>query len=295
MTGSRRMLEEPKGGTAVSFFFIHSAVFLFGFAGLFPRWLPLPSIWIVSGRTLFATLFFLLLAWMGKLSIPKPRWGEWFFLSATGMLLALHWVAFFRSIQLSSVALGLLAYSSFPVFVVALEPLVSRERFHLRNLWLVPLTGIGMLLLASPLSEIGKSLPALAWGILSGATFAGLIVSNRYLARTFNGLQVAFYQDFFAFLTLSPFLFKDSWRRLSPRHIVILAVLGVVCTAIAHSLFIQGMKRVKGQSAGFIALAEPIYGILFAFFLFSEIPSTSTIAGGVIILGAALWVTIFPD
>ena len=45
-----------------------------------------------------------------------------------GILLASHWVLFFLSIQLSSVALGLVTFSSFPLFVTFLEPLFFRER-----------------------------------------------------------------------------------------------------------------------------------------------------------------------
>ena len=44
-------------------------------------------------------------------------------LIASGVLLSFHWFAFFHSIQLSTVAVGVIGFSTYPVFVTFLEPL----------------------------------------------------------------------------------------------------------------------------------------------------------------------------
>jgi drug/metabolite transporter (DMT)-like permease len=44
------------------------------------------------------------------------------------------------------------------------------------------------------------------------------------------------------------------------------------------------MKTVKATTASVIASLEPVYGILFAFFLLQEVPSIKELIGGVIIL-----------
>ena len=41
--------------------------------------------------------------------------------SRNGVVLALHWVSFFAAIQVSTVAIGLLGYASFPLFALILE------------------------------------------------------------------------------------------------------------------------------------------------------------------------------
>src|SRR2546428_488920 len=99
---------------------LHLAVLLFGFAGLFGKWLPLPPVTIVFGRAAVASLVLaLLLPRAGERRETRGSF-EWK-LAASGSLLALHWVAFFQAIQLASVAVGLLGFASFPLFVLLLE------------------------------------------------------------------------------------------------------------------------------------------------------------------------------
>src|SRR5207249_4149971 len=92
-------------------------VLLFGFAGLFGKWLDLPPIFIVLGRTIVAAIALAALRVIRHDARPAfdPR------LVATGATLALHWVAFFTAIQVASVAIGLLGFASFPLFVLVLE------------------------------------------------------------------------------------------------------------------------------------------------------------------------------
>src|SRR6266478_2704952 len=93
---------------------LHFAVLLFGFAGLFGKWLALPPATIVLGRTVFASVTL----WAAlRLSHELRGRLEWR-LAAGGALLALHWIAFFQAIQIASVAIGLLGFATFPLFVL---------------------------------------------------------------------------------------------------------------------------------------------------------------------------------
>jgi drug/metabolite transporter (DMT)-like permease len=76
--------------------------------------------------------------------------------------------------------------------------------------------------------------------------------------------------------------------RIDAGQLGMLAFLGVVCTAISHALFIRGLIFVRAQLASVIACLEPVYGIVFAYFLLDEIPSIHTLAGGAIILMTTL-------
>jgi drug/metabolite transporter (DMT)-like permease len=74
--------------------------------------------------------------------------------------------------------------------------------------------------------------------------------------------------------------------------LLLLILLGIVCTAVAHSLFISGSSNVKAQTASIIASLEPVYGIIFSMILLSEIPTLQITLGGLIILGSSIYVTI---
>jgi drug/metabolite transporter (DMT)-like permease len=71
-----------------------------------------------------------------------------------------------------------------------------------------------------------------------------------------------------------------------------LLFLGVVCTAVAHTLFIKGMKEIQAQTASIISSLEPVYGIILAFLFLREVPAGRTVLGGVIILSAVLFISL---
>jgi len=80
------------------------------------------------------------------------------------------------------------------------------------------------------------------------------------------------------------FLFFEDLS-LKPTDFLLLAALGIFCTALAHVLFIKSLVHIKTQLASITACLEPVYGIIFAFVLLGEIPALRTILGGCIILG----------
>src|SRR4030043_2190717 len=95
---------------------IHLATVLFGLAGLFGKWPALSPFLIVLGRVFFASLTLGILLGARKQSLRAIFRRHAALLILLGAILAGHWAAFFRSIQLSSVAVGLLSYPSFPAF-----------------------------------------------------------------------------------------------------------------------------------------------------------------------------------
>jgi len=97
-------------------------------------------------------------------------------------------------------------------------------------------------------------------------------------------MMIVWYQNWMATLTLLPFVFFEDLS-LQVTDVVLLALLGIFCTALAHALFIKSLAHIKTQLASIIACMEPVYGIIFAFVLLGEIPALRTILGGCIILG----------
>jgi drug/metabolite transporter (DMT)-like permease len=265
---------------------LHGAVLLFGFAGLFGKWLALSPETIVLGRTVVATIALAALL----RALREPSGGFEWKLAAGGAVLALHWIAFFRAVQISSVAVGLLGFASFPLFVLITEATVLRRRLHVADGVTVALVTSGLFLLVPEFRIENRVVQGLLWGVLSGLMFALLAVGNRALATRRSAIGVALWQNASAAACLLPGFALDPVTP-SPRDVALLIVLGVVCTALAHTLFIRSMRVVSAHTASVVAALEPVYGIALACALLGETPGWRTLLGAALIVGAALRAT----
>ena len=146
--------------------------------------------------------------------------------------------------------------------------------------------------LVIPKFELGNNLTqGVLWGVVSGFTYAVLSIFNRKYVTLYSSSVIAFYEQFIATIALLPF-FLLAKPNFHPKYIFLLVLLGIVFTAICHSLFINGLKNIKTQTAGIISSLEPVYGIIFAAFLLREIPTSRELLGGIVILSAAIYSTI---
>jgi drug/metabolite transporter (DMT)-like permease len=267
---------------------LHAAAALFGFAGLFGKWLVLSPVVIVLGRTAIAAVALALLRLRTREHAPFDVR-----LVGNGVVLALHWLSFFAAIQASTVAVGLLGYATFPLFTLLAERVFCARRLHRREGVTALLVTAGLVLLVPELSLANPVVRGLAWGVISGFTFALLVVMNRRWSGTRSATDIAFWQNGLAALVLLPLALVggESVSSLGAREIMLLLVLGLVCTALAQTLFIRGLAVVTAHTASVIAALEPVYGIVLALAFLHEVPGARTIAGGVLIIAAAVIAT----
>jgi drug/metabolite transporter (DMT)-like permease len=183
------------------------AVLLFGLAGVLGKLSMLPAPLIVFGRAFFAALVLLPACWFQHLSLRPHRPRDGFLLIGQGVLLALHWTAFFQAINVSNVAIGLLSFSSFPLFTAAFEPLLLHQRPSRIQIVAALLILPGIYLLVPSFTFQNQMTLGVMWGVLSGAAFALLSVANRWLGRTYASLMISLYQDGIAAVVLLPALF----------------------------------------------------------------------------------------
>jgi drug/metabolite transporter (DMT)-like permease len=269
---------------------IHAAVVLFGLAGLFGKWLTFSPFLIVLGRVFFASLALFLVFFFSRQGLKVSPASNYAIFILLGFILAVHWVAFFQSIQISTVAVGLLSYSSFPVFTAFLEPLLFKEKIEISTLLYALLCVLGIFLIIPRFDLSDTVYQGVLWGLFAGFTFSILTILNRKLSQRYSSLLITFYQDLWATLFLLPFFFIIR-PHLDGRDILLLLILGIFCTALSHSLFIKGMRLIKAQTAAIISSLEPVYGIIMALIILNEVPSLRTVLGGLVILGTTFTVT----
>lgn len=262
---------------------LHTAVLLFGFAGLFGKLITESPVLIVFGRTIVAAGMLVIIIKVQGNSLKPARVRDWVGFIGMGGLLALHWLTFFQSIRVSTVAIGLLTYASFPIFVTLLEPLLFRTRLAVTDLIYLFFVVIGLLVIVPEFSLVNRITAGVFWGVLSGLSFAVLTLLNKIYSRRYSPLNIAFWQDGIAALMLMPVVLIVP-RRLSVTNFAYMLLLGIFCTALAHTLFIYSMRRVRAFTAGIAASLEPVYGIVLALIILHEVPALRTVIGGLIIL-----------
>jgi drug/metabolite transporter (DMT)-like permease len=265
---------------------LHVSVLLFGFAGLFGKWIALPPVLIVFGRASLAFAALALLAQLAREPSTSRAGFDWR-LAAGGVVLALHWVAFFQSIQVSTVAVGLLGFASFPAFVLLLEALLRERSLRASEWGTTLLVTAGLLLLVPEFSLDNSTVQGLLWGLISGASFAVLAVVNRRLAAQRSPNAIAQWQNGIAAAVLLP-LAALAPATTTLRDLGLLLVLGVLCTALSHTLFIRSLRTLSAHVASVVAALEPVYGIALAFLLLGEKPALRTLSGMVLIVAAAM-------
>jgi drug/metabolite transporter (DMT)-like permease len=263
---------------------IHTAVLLFGLAGLLGKAVTVPPRMIVFSRALLAAL-----ALGSTLAVfrPTPKLSPRVlaFLLGSGALLGVHWLTFFHAIRISTVAIGLLAFASFPLFVTLLEPWLFGEPLQGADLFTAAAVMVGLALVVPSYDLSNRLTQGAAWGTVSGLTFAFLSLSTRKLVGTLSPLVVGAGQNAAAAALLLPFLQGGDWPS-APRDLLLLLALGLLCTALGHGLFIRGLATVRAQVARVIAGLEPVYGILFALVILKETPTLRTLLGGLVIVSA---------
>ena len=224
-------------------------------------------------------------------ALRLQRTSHYFIFTGLGVLLALHWWAFFHSIQISTVAVGLLTFSTFPVFCVFLEPLFFKEKIGYTDIMAALLTFGGIVWMTPKFDLNDSTTIGAVFGVLSGLSFAVLQILNRKYVQMYSGRLITCYQTgVAAFVLLLMVSFTENSFTMS--HIFMLMILGVLCTAAAHSLFISGLRSVKVRSASIIAGLEPVYGIVFAMIFLCEMPSCREIVSGIVILCAVAFVSM---
>jgi len=256
------------------------------------------SIIKVFYRVLFANM-----AILGYL-LATRRTGEFTTLSrgkllqvgVQGVILALNWVLFLSALDLTNVATAeLLGYTG-PVFVAALAPFVTGERFDVRIL--IPLAlalgGIGVILLPQGLAIAGgPELLGAVLAFLSAITYATLLLRSKKILRGISGMALMVIEYTVSAAILLPFvvvLYSRGQGPTTASSYAALAVLGVVQTAFAGWLFLGGLRAVRTDHAAILTYTEPVAAVLFAAAFLGEKLTVWTIVGGTMVVAGGMWV-----
>lgn len=256
-------------------------------SGVLGKYIQMPPEITIFSRCFVAGIFMVIINRITKTKYTFNFQNHGKILIISSICMAFHWVTYFYALQYSTVAIGMLSIFTFPVITSFLEPLYFKQKLQTYQLGLALMVLIGLYLLL-PAGNIPTSVwLGIGFGVTSAFVFSIRNILVKSLTYHYPGDLVMTYQILISVFLLSPFLFvypiediKIYWPYL--------IILGIVTTAIGHTLFARGFKTFSATTASIFGGLQPLFGILLAYLFLNESPNLRTIIGGVIILSTVI-------
>ena len=253
---------------------LHLAVLLAGATGLFGRIIRLSGLPLVCYRVIVSivcmTLFMLVTGRMKRLERP-----DILKIAVCGVLLAIHWVFFYASIQASNVSVGVTCIATSCFFTMVFSPLINHTRFSLRQLLVSFISIAGTLLIFS--LDVRYRL-GIALGLLCAAVYSLFSIFNKRVAASTgaDSPTMLFYEllggGSFLILCMPIMALAKPGADLVPSvsDIWALLLLGSVFTLIPFLFQIHALSRLAPFTVNVTYNLEPVYSIIFASIMFGE-------------------------
>ena len=267
---------------------VHAAVLIFGFTALFSKLLSLPALDITFYRSIVAFIVIALYVAYKKQSFLLNHSKDYLMAALLGTLLATHWVTYFYAMQISSVAVGVIALYTYPVITVFLEPLFHGEKPHIADIVSSIAVLFGIYLIVPDFSLDNSVALGVASGVFSALMMSLRNIMQRRYFSSYSASQALLYQSAVVALVLFSFMDIDL-ASIEDEQWYLLLLLGIVFTALPHTLFAHGLLHMKAKTASLIACVQVVYASIFAAVLLGEWLSLNVIIGGLIVVSAAMY------
>ena len=106
---------------------LHLLVFIAGFTAIIGKLITLNAVSLVWYRMLIATVLMLAYIKIAKINISINR-KSFAKLAIAGIIIALHWITFFGSIQVSNASIALAMFSTGAFFASFIEPIIYKRK-----------------------------------------------------------------------------------------------------------------------------------------------------------------------
>jgi len=128
-------------------------------------------------------------------------------------------------------------------------------------------------------------------GLISALLFSIRNIIVRKTLNHINGITTMCYQLVVISIMFIPFVnFQHSL--MVENRLLFLILLGTVFTATPHVLLVASLRYLKATTTSLILCLHPMYSIVFAAIIISEIPPFKVILGGFIIVGISVYESI---
>ncbi|MBL4939666.1 MAG: EamA family transporter [Lutibacter sp.] len=254
-----------------SYLQLHLLVFIWGFTAILGALISIDAIPLVWYRMFFAVIIILIYFLITKKSLRTSPKALLKFLF-TGIIIALHWIAFFSAIKVANVSIALVAMSTGALFTSLIEPLFFKRKLIFLELFFGLIVIAGLYLIFNVESQYTLGI---IYALIASFLSALFTVLNGLYIKKHEADVITFYQLLFGVgfvtiyvLTTSNFSIQDFTLRNS--DLIYLLILSSICTAYAFIISVKIMKYLTPYTVMLTINLEPVYGIILAVLIFGE-------------------------
>lgn len=215
---------------------------------------------------------------------------DFIWLGFLGLVFALHWFTYFKSIKMANASLASIGIATFGIHLLLLNALILKEKISITDVIAVLLSFLGIYI-ASPEAQIEQEkLRGFLIAIFSGFLYACLPLINRKLMHLSTNTRALGQFSFalVAFLCLIPQanfdLMLTDWQGL--------ITLGILSTLIAHTLWIKASTELPTNITAVIYYAYVPLAIFFSYVFLHEPLTWNKIVGASLIILANVIVVL---
>ncbi len=273
---------------------------LVGFSGALVAWADAPSSILVVLRMAFAAAALIVVFWRRRPFAVFLRRDLWLKLLLIGPLDGGALLAYFFAVRLTGVAVATFLLFMQPVWVAVLAPRLLGSRTE-RLVYLslgVAVGGLIVIILPSLLGAgASLSVVGIAVGLLSGWLYAFFqllvktLTEEKLESTTIVTVEVT--MDAIVILPLAVWQVAASGLSITGRDLVAAAILGLVCTAVAYTLWVEGVGRIRVQHSAILGFLTPVVAPVVAWVFLGQGMTLATAAGGALVLLAGVLVVVF--
>jgi drug/metabolite transporter (DMT)-like permease len=259
--------------------YIILAIFIWSSLGIIVRMADTHLTYIIFFPSLiaFITQTIILLSTNERKKIPMARRIPYLFL--LGPVFLLNSLFFYYSFTHTTIANAVMTHYTAPIFVAVLSPILIRESIDRVIVISIIISTAGLLLMLKGFSLSEQHIKGITAGVLSGLTYAAIIIIGRTVAQEFSPLIITVFQNLAVVVLLLPFI-KGIPMEIAGYFVI----LGLIHSTLAPLLYIRGLKEVRANKAAILGYLEPVGAMLFAMIIFEEVPRTMSLFGGILIL-----------
>ncbi len=274
-----------------SYFKYIFGLLLFGSNGIVASFIVLSSYEIVLLRTFIGSLLLIIIFFAGRGELTFYRHKkQFFYLTVSGIAMGASWMFLYEAYTRIGVSISSLLYYCGPVIVMALSPLLFKEKLTAFKVigFLSVLCGV-FLINGNAFGGNGDTLGILC-GLFSAVMYSFMVIFNKKAANI-TGLENATLQLFISFLTVAVFVglkqgfvVNIPWSGILP-----VLILGLLNTGIGCYFYFSSIGNLPVQTVAICGYLEPLSAVLFSVLFLKEKMLPMQIIGAVMILGGAVF------